>query len=370
MTSSMRARERTLDPRKGLEAGRPEPPASEPPPAATLTPQPPPEPEPAALGLESLWTPVDSPPPALEPDAPAAEAIRAALAPELATWLAQQDGLRADLDIEYLHKARVALRRTRGVIRQLRAALPRSASKDLVHEIRWLARVCGAQRDLDVLLEQFDGLVQELPKAARKDLDVLRSAAAKKRERARAALLKTLDGQRYRSLLLAWSAFLVPDTPPHDARGRVPILAFVTRRLARRHARLIERGKRLSARSSGAAFHALRIECKKLRYLLDAFRSLFPIERMDPVLEGLKELQALLGATNDARVQGERLRRFAMDLDVPHGARAASLIAAGRALAALEAREKRSRADFLLRFRAYARERAPMEALLAESEGL
>jgi len=319
--------------------------------------------------LDRARTPAESPPPALDPDAPTDAAVRAALAPGLATWSALEDGLRADLDVEFLHQGRVVLRRTRGVLRQLRAALPASAGKELARELRWLAQVSGPQRDLDVLLEEFDGLARELPKGVRADLDELCSAAREERERSRAFLLEALDGARYQALLLAWRAFLEPGAPQEVAQGRTPILALVARRIGKRHARLLKLGKRLSARSPGAAFHELRIECKKLRYLLDAFRSLFPPELVEAALAALKRFQAALGEANDAHVQGERLRQLAEQLHASGRAQAACLMAVGRALSLLAAREKRSRAEFLRRFRAYSHgpELELMEALLASA---
>ena len=59
-----------------------------------------------------------------------------------------------------------------------------------------------------------------------------------------------------------------------------------------------------------AMLHELRIECKKLRYLLEFFSSLFPADKMDIIISQLKKLQDNLGDFNDFYVQQINLREM------------------------------------------------------------
>ncbi len=65
--------------------------------------------------------------------------------------------------------------------------------------------------------------------------------------------------------------------------------------------------------------HALRIHCKKLRYLMEFFAGLFPPETINGSIEQLKLLQDNLGDFNDLRVQEEYLLTVAKELPVNRG---------------------------------------------------
>lgn len=298
----------------------------------------------------------------------APEAARAALRNELEQWTAQCEGVRADLDPEFLHRGRVALRRARCVLRELRRALPGTASRELLDELRWLGGESGPERDLDVLLEEFENLERSLPQDVHATLEALRAFVREEREAARARLLLALDGDRHGKLLAAWRA-LVDGGEPASAEVRepqAPILDLLSRRIRKRRGRLLDAGERLGLDPTPAALHELRIECKKLRYLLVSFRSLFPAELARP-LQALEELQGALGRANDARVQSGLLHDLAERLHAAGRAPAACLIGTGRLLEELARRHARAAQDTLRLFRDFASRKEDLETLLLPS---
>jgi CHAD domain-containing protein len=56
-----------------------------------------------------------------------------------------------------------------------------------------------------------------------------------------------------------------------------------------------------------AAIHQVRIQAKKLRYMIDAMRSLHSRDDLDRIIDSLKRVQRVLGDFNDAQVQGRDL---------------------------------------------------------------
>src|SRR5262245_42857008 len=66
--------------------------------------------------------------------------------------VANDPGMRADLDTEFLHDYRVSLRRTRSLLGQIKNVFPANAVTHFRTEFRWLARATSPKRDLDVLL--------------------------------------------------------------------------------------------------------------------------------------------------------------------------------------------------------------------------
>src|SRR5690606_3590948 len=63
-------------------------------------------------------------------------------------------------------------------------------------------------------------------------------------------------------------------------------------------------------RTPDAEIHELRIECKKLRYLMEFFSPVFPKDGFRSILKPLKKLQDSLGLFNDRAVQQVRLLTF------------------------------------------------------------
>ncbi len=78
---------------------------------------------------------------------------------------ANLDGTLADVDSEFLHDFRVAVRRSRSVQRELRGAFPPEQLARFRGEFRWLQQVTGNARDLDVYVLEFDDFRAMLPGA-------------------------------------------------------------------------------------------------------------------------------------------------------------------------------------------------------------
>ena len=83
----------------------------------------------------------------------------------------------------------------------------------------------------------------------------------------------------------------------------------------------------------------MRIACKKLRYLLEFFRSVFEPQRVAPLVRSLKGLQDYLGEFNDLTVQQRELRAMAAEM---HGRGVGStntVLAMGGLIGRLEQRQ-------------------------------
>ena len=70
----------------------------------------------------------------------------------LGILVANEPGLRANLDTEFLHDFRVAIRRTRSLLGQIKHVFPPDAVEHFSTEFSWVGRLTGPPRDLDVLV--------------------------------------------------------------------------------------------------------------------------------------------------------------------------------------------------------------------------
>ncbi len=127
------------------------------------------------------------------------DALRMRLRAQLRTVLANDPGTRLGRDPESLHDMRVAVRRSRAL---LRAGEPLYANdvSGLAEELRWVGEKLGAVRDLDVLLERLRAEAEDLDAA---DRTAVSHAAADARAPAHERAHGAAEGARQRPVLRA-----------------------------------------------------------------------------------------------------------------------------------------------------------------------
>ena len=104
--------------------------------------------------------------------------------------------LRANRDAEFLHDARVALRRLRSLLSQLVGVLEPTLCAELGTELRWLAGCTGPARDLDTLMMEL----RLTEPALRTELAPVLAALEVERARQQVELLAQLDSARRSAL--------------------------------------------------------------------------------------------------------------------------------------------------------------------------
>ncbi len=258
----------------------------------------------------------------LDPNQPAEEAVRSILV-ELGTSLRRS----VDLTVnnsgpDPLHDLRVATRRTRSALSQLGAVLPAEEVATFAADFTWLGEITGPCRDLDVWLLDLSARRDDLATDKATALSQFESEVRAARDRAHAEVVLGITSPRCRRLLESWEAFLSNQSataePPQDAD--TPLKVFADERITKAYQRVLRRGRDLGAESPPEALHRLRIAAKKLRYLLEFFRSLYRAESIDPRITELKGLQDVLGELNDREIQRERLTVMTRDLEATVGA--------------------------------------------------
>lgn len=244
----------------------------------------------------------------------------------LAQFQANLPGVLADTDIEYVHQARVALRRLRAVLRLYRrvCVLP----DELLTGLHALVATLGPTRDWDVLCSET--LPEIAPHFAddvvwRQGMEMLESHRADVRSTMRANLIKArpgawlLDCQRW-FLLRGWRV-ISSEKAVSSARRQVqgsPLKKWARQALRKGHRTIARRagaGKRLRPEQ----LHALRIAIKRQRDAADFFKSLFGGRKHARYQTGLHLAQDTLGRANDLRV-GRTLMRALRAETGPMGA--------------------------------------------------
>lgn len=310
-----------------------------------------------ALGLDPEGVP-RKPTTRLTPAQPAGDAAVAVLRTEAGIVEANLPGALADLDTEFLHDVRVAVRRSRSVLRQLKRVFPAGARRTHADNLRWLQTVTGPTRDLDVQLLEWNKLVSHLSTQRRLDTAPGRDLLSARRAKEFRAMRRTLRGAAFERRWSAWRSFLASDssnaaTGEGLSKVEPAISDLAGQRIRAVYRRMVREGAAIDDSSPATALHELRKRGKELRYLLELFGDLWPDAVVTPLIAKLKQLQDVLGRHQDREVQAYSLRSLAPDLSgAPGGAEA--VLALGSVIDRLEFEQGRARAAFAESFAAFA----------------
>ncbi|CAD7853569.1 MAG: hypothetical protein [Olavius algarvensis Gamma 1 endosymbiont] len=266
----------------------------------------------------------------------------------LATLEANLEGAKANLDSEFLHDLRVATRRTRSALTQIKDVFASDLVADYKTRFAQVQQITGPVRDLDVYLLDFDGYQACLPAPLRPDLEPLRALLTDRYDGLHQALVAALEASEFRGLLASWRAFLEAPVPERSnlRNAMRPTREVADARIRRLYRRVRKAGRAITPDSPPPELHELRKHCKKLRYLLEFFASLYPQQQVGALVKTLKKLLDNLGRFQDLAVQADHLRETARQLHAEGKAETATLLAMGALVGDLLDRQRQARNEF------------------------
>lgn len=244
-----------------------------------------------------------NPVPALTGNDSTAVALRRVVADQLEQLRKNDPGTRLGRDPEALHDMRVAIRRMRAALRVFEDGAATRVRTYLRKELRWLGKVLGDVRDLDVQLENLQRHGSTLPAAYRNGLQPFRQHLDALRVDRRANLLSALDSPRYIRLLVRLEIFAAskPVAPRNKARQQKPLGKRGASLVKKAFKHLRAAGSQTDAVVAPEQLHNMRLRAKRARYLLEFLRDITgkPGRRL---AKRLVRVQDLLGAINDSVV--------------------------------------------------------------------
>ncbi len=267
-----------------------------------------------AAGLAALGLPVPGAPPDPEwrvrPGDPVERAVGRVLRRQCAMVRAHRRGAVLDLDPEFLHQARVAVRRMRSALRIFGGRLDPARTAAVARELSGLGRTLGRARDLDVLLERLGRelvRVEAPPEAAariRAAFEARRGAAHQ--DAARALASRDLD-RLLEAVERLGEAMPGADSPAIDAPAIDALAGPLVKQAAGKLRRELRRP--VEALSAGD-LHRVRIRLKRLRYLGEFLGDVEP-PAFGKAVRRLVPWQDRLGEFQDARMARAAFRALA-----------------------------------------------------------
>lgn len=294
--------------------------------------------------------PLEPEPPTVAVVGPAALAIQSALTRGVERMIRCVPAARQG-QIEGVHGMRTSTRRLRSTLRTYGSLVRPEWALPLEEELRWLADVLGAVRDLDVLRERL----LRAAGPAQTILAPLFRSLAEEHERASARLREALQGKRYHRLIEQLKQAVV--LPPLRAEAGAVRRSELYQLARPAWKTLKKRGRALRPDDPDAAFHDVRKRAKRARYVAEELAAVLDPRRAEGAqrfAEAATRVQDLLGEHQDAVVAAETITRILAvhnDHDAPFN------LAADRLLKHQLRAADRSRTRFFKRWKKFDRKK-------------
>jgi CHAD domain-containing protein len=243
-------------------------------------------------------------------------ACRQILLSMMDTMKANEEGIRKDIDTEYLHDFRVSVRRSRSLLTSVKNVFPADVIQPYKDMFSMLGKSTNLLRDMDVYLIAFDDYQSQLPEDQQPDLEPLREYLKSMRQQGLEQVCGVLKSDDYRKPMAALRRYLNSNLQkaPLSPAASQPVIEIASCNIWKVYKKLIKQGDAITDESPPESLHDLRKTAKKLRYLLEFFKTLYPEDEMLEVVNRLKELQDYLGLYQDYCVQHDSLKEFEQDM--------------------------------------------------------
>ncbi|MDB6179310.1 CHAD domain-containing protein [Paracoccus sp. Z330] len=238
------------------------------------------------------------------PDEKAVVAATHVISAYLAVAQRNEEGIIADLDTEFLHDYRVALRKIRSVLSLFRGVYSDSQTVALKRSFSELMAPTGRLRDIDVYLMERDDYYRLLPESLHGGLEEMFGRFQKSRKSELRKLTRRFEGQAYARQMTSLQALFSDTSRLHmGPAAERPVHEYARELIWKRYRKVCKMGRAIDDNTPDELVHELRINCKKLRYLMEFFAPLFSRKEVKARINDLKGLQDNLGLFNDYSVQ-------------------------------------------------------------------
>ena len=217
-----------------------------------------------------------------------------------------REKLLSDGDDEDLHQFRIACRRSVVLMGEFKLLYEEESLLKHRRELKNLINISNTKRDMDVLIGELAKREGEM------NLSIYQEAVVLLRERVEVILQREhvsiityLQSETCTNILMAWKNYITETNRTNiSIYGRYPIDPLSKYVIFQRFLKIKKQIKDLDPKHDASeTLHKLRIEYKKMRYLLESFGSLYEKKEIKKLLKEMKKLQEVLGLFHDSHQQ-------------------------------------------------------------------
>ncbi|WP_201353491.1 CHAD domain-containing protein [Hydrogenimonas urashimensis] len=246
-------------------------------------------------------------------------------------------------DPERLHQLRVAMRKLRALLSQMAPFFDEEWRHFHKEKLAALMRETGAKRDIDVYLLEIPRYRQMVPESLVGGIDALETYLLEQKKVQERFVENFLESERFLKEMAELLRFAAEEgSEGLSEKAAIPVILGVSKRLRYRYKKVLKKGALIDADSPAHHYHMVRIDVKKLRYMMEFFSSILEPDAYAQMLKKLKAIQTILGEHQDLDVQREHLKAFAKVPELHNEKTMRAIDSLRDAMAKLE-REKRKR---------------------------
>jgi len=209
-------------------------------------------------------------------------------------------------DDEDPHQLRISCRRSVVLMGEFRLLYEKESLLEHRAELKNLINISNTKRDMDVLISELTKIEGEREESLyREALELLKERVEKILRKEHAFIITYLQSETCTNVLMACKNY-VTDTNRTNISiyGRYSIDSLSKYVIFQRFLKIKKQIKLLDPKHDASeTLHKLRIEYKKMRYLLESFGYLYEKKEIKKLLKEMKKLQDVLGCFHDSHQQ-------------------------------------------------------------------
>ena len=224
-----------------------------------------------------------------------------------------RQGIIDDIDTEFLHDYRVAVRRFRAIVGQLKDELDPDSMDKIRTGLKTISSETGKLRDLDVMILNQQYYTDLVPEQLQNGLTLFFNYIREIRKEAHAAASSYFSSPAYAEIIRNIETTCKKPANKLCIGGTVSVRQKAATVIEHRFTKLRQKISKFSKNKE--IIHKIRIDCKKARYLLELFGQLYPGGGIKKMIKELKRFQTSLGNLHDIFVQHEMLVNSIHDME-------------------------------------------------------
>lgn len=231
---------------------------------------------------------------------------------QLESLSAEINGVKKARDIEYVHRMRVSTRRLRSILEVFEDCLPTKRGADWQKKVKGITKALGAARDSDVQIFSIVEIYKALPDPnMRPGIRRLILRLKQRRTRQQVQLLSSISELESSGLLeemqAAFTSYSIRNAEVYLFTPELYKRSFEKINAARLAFSSYENA--IQDPLNISELHAMRIEGKNFRYILECFAPIYSNSLKDPI-STMKNAQDLLGNIHDCDIWSLELPKF------------------------------------------------------------
>lgn len=252
----------------------------------------------------------------IEASMPARAAANSIISQMIEKQRLTEQGIIDDVDTEFLHHFRVALRMTRAAVAQLKEVYPEHDVLMLKERFGKLGRETNHLRDLDVFILDKPRYLTLLPESLSDGLLPMFDDFEQDRENEVKRIAAWLSGDAYKQEMEELENLFKKGYSAGETEwSERPSIELAINKITKRYRKIQKAALKINNDTPDSAIHSIRIDGKKLRYLLYFFGGLFDQKKIKRAGKQLKRLQDKLGLFNDLTVQRAYLEAYLDEIE-------------------------------------------------------